>query len=491
VTILLRPGRAPVTKHVSPLSRGPFQADFHAPVSLAPSTSANNPARSTDALPTGSSHEPSHDKPPQPRSHSSLWPLLLTAKPPAPPAPRPANRAAAKVSGSTRPRCRRHRQIALLDSLRRLAKLMPSSPNPRPQQPPRLLTSRKTTFPGREDERDPCPDRLKHLDSKDFRHQNAAERKKEIDDIVAAVNNILPGSMTRNPHALTAPALITKRHSQPRHILDYWATKNPKTPGALNPIRPDPSTKIYERAHHRDQEQGWTPSSPPSPTPTTRRVDPVAGLDDLQHVAEYNRANAAYGLALPYDKADPKRAENRQAKPSKCSRQFHRPRAATSASRPSSRTAKLNMLVGRDAGLPGRKENFQKVSTAQEATIPNSSSYDQLPGPLFHSSPNLLNKKLEKTSRPPSIDLKDLAGLKSFPPTRPPARANRRRRLQCSEYPSTPPRATRRTDAVEKTKFNAAAVASSWTSVNQRPDLRPIISSRSWASSPTTPSSNR
>src|SRR5882672_9045848 len=211
---------------------------------------------------------------------------------------------------------------------------------------------------------------LQHLDSRDFASKSAAERKKEIEDIVNGINGILPTITDPTRLLRYASALISSGTPRLVNTLEYWGD-NPKTQAALNPIA-ETVDKILEQAVKEAKGKADALIAQIKLANDPRIAD-WQKIDDLQKLAEYTRSLAAYGLALSYDKAAvDKRGEVCKAAIEKL-KEFE---DIDNVRVPSQLgIAKLSMVMGGDEGYKQAKEYFDKVIKAQSDDPKNPNKY--------------------------------------------------------------------------------------------------------------------
>jgi hypothetical protein len=310
---------------------------------------------------------------------------------------------------------------------------------------------------------------LKHLDSPEFSRKTAPERKKEIDDIVAGINNLLPSITDPQRLLRYAAALISNGTLRLVNVLDYWGD-NPKTQAALNPIA-ETVDKILDRAVTESKTKADAILSQ-----ITSGVDPRVqqweAADQTFKLAEYNRARAAYGLALSYDKAAVAKRNEVAQKAIKTLTEFDE--EGSNVRIPVElEIAKLNMAMGPD-GYKAAKAFFDKVINAKPDDAKNPKQYlgEQYQAHYFTLVADVLNHD-------PDAAEKGLADLKAWQEANLPNDKATRLGIDAAysmlEYRVMSAKAEAAKGPKEKERLNNEAVTILMDLVNKRPDLRSII----------------
>ena len=393
----------------------------------------------------------------------------------------------------------RHRIVAWVLAASTAAPMLPASAQPKPAAPPAAATNKPPLDALDESQlmselanrglnnlldyyfhKNHVPDdkrkeivvliALKHLDSPDFSRKSAADRKKEIDDIVAGINNLLPTITDPSRLLRYASALITNGTLRLVNILDYWGD-NPKTQAALNPIA-ETVDKILERAVTESKAKSEALLGT-----ITAANDPRIKLweeaDQIYKLAEYNRARSSYGLAMSYDKAAVAKREavcaRAIAKLTEFDEEGSNVRVPVELE-----IAKLNMARGGE-GYAKAREYFKKVIDAKPddaAKNPRQYVGEQYQARYFTLVADVLNHKAGAAAGAlPALKSWQLANLPSDKATQQGLEAA----MSMLEYRITSGMADAKTDPKERDKLNNEAVSILMDLVNKRPDLRSII----------------
>jgi hypothetical protein len=310
---------------------------------------------------------------------------------------------------------------------------------------------------------------LQQLDSPEFNKLPAAARKQKIDEIVANVNNVLPTISDPERLLRYAGALITNGTLRLVNVLDYWGD-NPKTQAALQPVA-ETVDKILERAvkEAKGKADGILQKFP---NPNQKQIDEWERLDNLQHLAEYTRSQAAYGLALSYDKAAAAKRKEVCQQAIEALKPFDEEGGGVRVPVELA-IAKLSMALGAD-GYKQAKDYFAKVIAAKsdDANAPNKYVGLQYQARYFTLVADVLNKKPDEAE-------KGLAELKAWQVDNLPKDKATQQGVDAAtsmlEYRVQAAKADLTHDAKAKEKYNAEAVSILMTLVTQRPDLRSII----------------
>ena len=310
---------------------------------------------------------------------------------------------------------------------------------------------------------------LQHLDSRDFASKSAADRKKEIDDIVAGINNLLPTISDPQRLLRYASALISNGTLRLINILDYWGD-NPRTQAALNPIA-DTVDKILDRAviESKAKADGILNRIKGGNDPLVQQWEEA---DQIAKLAEYNKARSAYGLALSYDKA----AINKRAEVCKKAieslAQFDE--EGSNVRVPVELDiAKLNMAMG-PAGYAKAKEYFAKVIGAQPDAGANPKQYlsEQYQARYFTLIADVLNQKADAAEA-------GLTELKSWQDANLAKDKGTQQGVDAAtsmlEYRIFAGKADAAKGPKEREKLNNDAIAILMDLVSKRPDLRSVI----------------
>ena len=310
---------------------------------------------------------------------------------------------------------------------------------------------------------------LQHLDSRDFATKSAAERKKEIGDIVSGINGLLPSITDPQQLLQSASSLILNGTLRLINILDYWGD-NPKTQAALNPIA-ETVDKILDRAVTESKARADAILSKIT-SGDDPRVKQWEDADQFQKLAEYNRARASYGLAISYDKAAvAKRNEV-------CKRAIEK---LTEFDDEGSNVrvpveleiAKLYMVLGED-GYKKSKEFFTKVINAKSDDAKNPKKYvgEQYQARYFTLVADVLNHQ-------PDAAEKDLPDLKAWQEANLGTDEGTKKGVGAAmsmlEYRILSTKAELAKGPKEKERLNSEAVSVLMDLVNRRPDLRSIV----------------
>lgn len=311
---------------------------------------------------------------------------------------------------------------------------------------------------------------LQHLDSKDFASKSAADRKKEIDDIVAGINNLLPSITDPQRLLRYASALISNGTLRLVNILDYWGD-NPKTQAALNPIA-ETVDKILERAVTESKARAEALLAKIT-SGTDPRVQQWEEADQIAKLAEYNRARASYGLAISYDKAA---VDKRNAV---CKRAIE---ALAQFDEEGSNVrvpveldiAKLSMAMGGPDGYKKAKEFYTKVINAKPDDPKNPKQYigEQYQAHYFTLVADVLNHT-------PDLAEQDLPALKAWQEENLSKDKGTQQGVDAAmsmlEYRIFAGKAEVAKGPKEREKLNNEAVAILMDLVSKRPDLRSVI----------------
>ena len=309
---------------------------------------------------------------------------------------------------------------------------------------------------------------LKHLDSPEFAKKNAADRKAEIDSVIGGIEKLLPGITDPQRLWRYAFALISNGTIGPINTLEYWGD-NPRTQAALNPIA-EAIDKILERATTLAKAQA---NDILNKIKSDR--DPLVAkwqeAENFGRFMEYSRAEAAYGLALSYDKAAEKRATTCKAAIEKL-KEFDEEGLPVRV-KAELMIAKLNMLMG-EAGYAEAKKYFAMV-IASKPNDPKDATqhlFDQYQAKYFLLVNDVLNKRPDEAA-------KGLPELKSWQAANLPKDDVTQKGTEAAtamlEYRIDAGSADLAKDAATKEKLNAQSVAILMDLVSKRPDLRGII----------------
>lgn len=304
---------------------------------------------------------------------------------------------------------------------------------------------------------------LRNLDTPDFARKSLAERKVEIQKIVDGINAILP--TINDPERLLryASSLITNGTLRLVNTLEYWGD-NPKTQATLNPIA-ETVDKILAQANtlSKADSDKWVNQIKQDDDPAFKKW---MTAENLFRLGTFTRANAAYGLALSYDKA----AVDKRTQVCKDAivslHDFEEnPAVAVQAQLI---TAKLAMVMGGDEGYKLAKDYFKKVIDAQGKDVVG----QQYQARYFSLVADVLAHKPDEAA-------KGLPDLKQWQETNLPKDAATQKGADAAysmlEYRVLASKADAAADAATKEKVNADAVAVLMDLVAKRPDLRSVI----------------
>ncbi len=322
---------------------------------------------------------------------------------------------------------------------------------------------------------------LQHMDSRDFATKSAADRKKEIDEIVNGINGLLPSITDPQRLLRYASALISNGTLRLVNILDYWGD-NPKTQAALNPIA-ETVDKILERAVAESKKKADAILAKIQ-NGNDPRVEQWQEADQIQKLAEYNRARSSYGLALSYDKAAiAKRNEV-------CKRAIEKlaefdDEGSNVRIPVELEIAKLHMVLGEE-GYKKSKEYFTKVinSKSDNAQNPKKFTGEQYQARYFTLVADVLNHQ-------PELAEKDLPDLKAWQDANLGTDESTKKGVGAAmsmlEYRILSAKAELAKGPKEKERLNSEAVTVLMDLVNKRPDLRSIVFEQVMSKLPDNP----
>lgn len=132
------------------------------------------------------------------------------------------------------------------------------------------------------------------------------ERQERIEEIVAGIEQALPGMTDPRVFMQQAYVLIKHVHERDVNTLEYWG-ENPRTQAALRPVA-QVIVKLLDKAAAAAEKQSETVANQ-----LKGLDDPRAALaeelSNLATSAAYTKAMSDYYVALSIDKADPQRKE--------------------------------------------------------------------------------------------------------------------------------------------------------------------------------------
>jgi hypothetical protein len=310
---------------------------------------------------------------------------------------------------------------------------------------------------------------LRNLDSESFARKSAVERKKEIQEVVEGINQILP--TIKDPQRLMryASGLILNGTSRLITLLELWG-ENPRTQAALNPIAETVDKILAQAVNEADTKANTLLAL--IKTANDPRQPQWEEASNFANLAKWTRANAAYGLALSYDRASPQRVKVCKDN-IEVLKQFN-DEGSTVRVAAELMIAKLSMAMGGDEGFKQAKEYFDKVIKAQSDDEKNPKQYvlEQYQARYFTLVSDVLAKKPEEAQ-------KGLADLKAWQdtnmPTDPQTRLSMGSAQTMLEYRIDAALAEQAKDPAQKEKLSAEAVAVLMDLLAKRPELRGIV----------------
>jgi hypothetical protein len=306
---------------------------------------------------------------------------------------------------------------------------------------------------------------LQHLDGPEFARKNAAERKAEIDDIVRGINAILPQINDTERLQRYAASLIRYGTLRQVNILAYWG-ESPKTQAALNPIA-ETVDKVLERAIAEAQKKANAILALNGGNPNPGQMAQWEKVDNLQHLAEFTRANADFGLALSYDKAATEKRTAVCKRGIELLKQFD---DEGSSVRVQSQLgiAKLSMLMNTPEAYKQAGEYFAKVIENKDAkfvALQYEARYFTLVADILAKKPEEAEKGLEELKKWQSENMpKDAATQKGIDAA-----------LSMLEYRLHAAKADATHEAKQKEDETALANGIMLELVTKRPDLKQDI----------------
>lgn len=321
---------------------------------------------------------------------------------------------------------------------------------------------------------------VRNLNSPAFAQKSEADRRLQISAILIRIDRTLP--QTQDPERLEryADSLLLNACKQPQDLLELWG-ENPRTQAQLNPVA-EAVDRVLARADALAKSKADALASQIK-SPDDPKVAEWNKAAEFEGRIRWTRANAAYGLALSYDRASPQRAKV-AADAIEQLKQFDEQGNTVQLDAELS-MGKLSMAEATAEGFKGAREYFAKViKAAQGAADKKQHALQDYQARYFSLVTDLLDKKPEEAR-------KGLSDLKAWEdanlPNDPGIHAGLESARSTLEYRIDLALAAVAPDAAAKARFDAMATDVLTDLLAKRPDLRAIIGEQTLARLPDNP----